>query len=118
MQQDSAPQLAGVELYFADLQAGIRFYRDLIGLEVAEQEPGHYAKFDTGGGFLCVERKGSETYPSTDKAVVFLRVADLAATIARIGREHIVQSGPGEGTRPTWAVLHDPEGYNVLLLQA
>jgi predicted enzyme related to lactoylglutathione lyase len=116
---DFKPRLAGVELYFDDLESGKRFYRDTLGLRISAEEAGHYAKFAAGDGFICVEQKGTESYPSRDKAVVFIEVSDLSAIIARIGREKVAQFGPEkESGRPSWAVLHDPEGYNVLLLQA
>lgn len=59
----------------------------------------------------ALERKGSESYPSRDKAVLFFEVADLGATINAIGRERFLH------TAADWAVLHDPEGHNVLLIQ-
>jgi len=68
-------------------------------------------KFDSGPGFVCLERKGAESYASYDKAVLFFQVDDLAASIAAIGRELFIQ------VEPAWAVLHDPEGHNVVLLQ-
>jgi predicted enzyme related to lactoylglutathione lyase len=110
-------RVVGVELYFEDLERAKRFYRDVLGLEM-DEEDARYAKFETGGVFLCLERKGSESYPSLDKAVVFLEVPDLAATVAAIGRDRLLQhEAPAEGRIP-WAVLHDPEGHNVILLQA
>jgi hypothetical protein len=48
---------------------------------------------------------------SEDKAVLFFEVPDLRLAIAAIGQDRLVQS---EGT---WAVLHDPEDHNILLLQ-
>lgn len=105
-------QLLGTELYFQDLDRARSFYADVLGLRVAEEDPAHHVKFDTSRGFLCLERKGAEDYPSLDKAVLFFEVPDLAAAIARIGREGFVRIEPG------WAVLHDPEGHNILLLQA
>ncbi len=107
----STPSFAGIELYFDDLGVAKRFYCGILGLAVAEEENGRFAKFDSGSGFICLERKGAESYPSYDKAVLFFQVDDLAATIAAIGRELFVQ------VEPAWAVLHDPEGHNVLLLQ-
>ena len=65
----------------------------------------------SGGRFICLERKGAESYPSKDKAVLFFEVPSLKSSMAAIGQEKIVHS------EPTWAVLHDPEGHNVLLLQ-
>jgi predicted enzyme related to lactoylglutathione lyase len=107
----SAPSFAGVELYFEDLETAKRFYTSVLGLEVAQEQDGHFAKFDSGPGFVCLEHKGAESYPSYDKAVLFFQVDDLAASIAAIGRELFIQ------VEPAWAVLHDPEGHNVVLLQ-
>jgi predicted enzyme related to lactoylglutathione lyase len=101
----------GVELYFDDLEKAKKFYEETLGLAVSDEQIGHHAQFDSGGRFVCLERKGAESYPSQDKAVLFFEVPSLKSAIAAIGREKIVHS------EPTWAVLHDPEGHNVLLLQ-
>ena len=111
MQQLQAKFL-GVELYFQDLKGAKKFYEETIGLELSEEQIGHHAKFDSGAGFVCLERKGAESYPSQDKAVLFFEVPDLNASITAIGKDKFVQR------ERTWAVLHDPEGHNVLLLEA
>jgi predicted enzyme related to lactoylglutathione lyase len=107
----SPPRFAGVELYFHDLDRARSFYREILGLDLADEEPGHYARFDSGAGFVCLERKGSEQYSSRDKAVLFFEVEDLAAARAAIGPDRFVHNADG------WAVLHDPEGHNVLLVE-
>ncbi len=104
-------RFAGVELYFEDLDRARDFYRTVLGLEIGDEERGRYIRFDTGAGFLCLERKGAESYPSRDKAVLFFEVSDLEAAIASIGPERFVHREPG------WAVLHDPEGHNILLVK-
>src|SRR5437868_15516228 len=104
-------QFVGVELYFDDLEGAKEFYAGTLGLEISDEQVGHHAKFDSGAGFVCLERKGAESYPSKDKAVLFFEVPDLKAAISAIGQDQLVQS------EPTWAVLHDPEGHNILLLQ-
>jgi len=104
-------QFAGVELYFEDLPRAMKFYAETLGLELSHKRLGHHAKFDSDDGFICLERKGVESYPSQDKAVIFFEVADLEAAINAIGPEKILQS------EANWAVLHDPEGHNILLLQ-
>jgi catechol 2,3-dioxygenase-like lactoylglutathione lyase family enzyme len=112
------PCLAGIELYFDDLERARDFYRDCLGLPVANEHLGHHAQFDCGSAFVCLERKGAENYPSADKAVLFLEVADLNRAIARIGPERILHHEPNPGRRrQAWAVLHDPEGHNILLLE-
>ena len=105
-------RLVGVELYFDDMGTAKRFYGVTLGLQVSDEDPGHYAKFDGGASFVCLERRGSESYPSRDKAVLFFEVPNLQAAIAAIGQDRFVQ------VESQWAVLHDPEGHNVLLLQA
>src|SRR5260370_20005442 len=108
---DTKPRFVGAELYFDDLQSAKRFYCDTLGLDLTEESPGHHAKFDFNDRFLCLEKKGVETYSSRDKAVVFFEVDDLQSTIHSIGPERIVHSEPDpSGNSAAWAVLHDPEG--------
>ena len=104
-------QFVGVELYFDDLEGAKEFYVGTLGLEISDEQVGHHAKFDSGAGFVCLERKGSEPYPSKDKAVLFFEVPDLGAAIATIGENRLVQS------ESRWAVIHDPEGHNICCLK-
>jgi predicted enzyme related to lactoylglutathione lyase len=107
-------RLVGVELHFDDLDRAKRFYEGL-GLAATDSQEGRFAQFGAAP-FLCVERKGSESYPSRDKAVVFFEVPDLAAAVERLGRgrfARVEEKGPRR-----WAVLHDPEGHNVMLIEA
>lgn len=109
---------AGVELYFEDLVGARRFYHEVLGLKIGDETAGHHVKFDGSKGFVCLERKGSENYPSRDKAVLFFEVDDLKQAIQTIGAERIVhQEVTRTASRPRWAVLHDPEGHNILLLE-
>lgn len=105
------PRFVGVELYFEDLSRATGFYTNVLGLKVAEEESGHFVKFAGDSGFVCLEHQGTESYPSRDKAVLFFEVDDLAAKVKDFGQERFVQ------VEREWAVMHDPEGHNVLLLQ-
>ncbi len=109
---DLSAQFVGVELYFEDLERAKKFYLDTLGLHLSDEQPGHHAKFAADAAFVCLETKGSESYPSRDKAVLFFEVSDLEAAVHAIGPHRFVRS------EPRWAVLHDPEGLNILLLQA
>lgn len=111
-------RLLGFELYFDDLSSAKQFYRDKLGLNLVEDRPSHHAKFEGGTSFLCLERKGVESYPSLDKAVVFVEVDDLANMTVGLGNR-VLESGPRAGEQqPSWAVVRDPEGHNVVLIQA
>jgi predicted enzyme related to lactoylglutathione lyase len=109
--KEMSARFAGVELYFNDLELAKEFYSGVLGLRLTDERAGHHAKFKSGAGFACLERKGSESYPSLDTAVLFFEVADLEAALAAIGRDRAVQS------EAKWAVFHDPEGHNILLFQ-
>lgn len=111
-------RLLGVELYFDRLEPAKEFYQNELGLELRDEARGEFAQFSCGEPFVCLERKGSERYPSADKAVLFLEVRDVDAVIERVGREKVVQEETDESGRPHWAVVHDPEGHNILLLRA
>lgn len=111
-------RLAGVELYFDNLPAAKQFYEEILGLRVMGETAGHHVQFDGGSTFLCLEAKGAEDYPSLDKGVIFLEVPNLRDAIEAIGENRIVKRQPVADRRPAWAVLHDPEGHNVLLLEA
>jgi catechol 2,3-dioxygenase-like lactoylglutathione lyase family enzyme len=112
-------RLAGIELYFENLDEARRFYSETLGLDVLDEEPGRYARLNTGPAFVCLERKGSEPYPSRDKAVIFLEVPNLQRAVNHIGRDKIVEmKAAGEGLQPPWAVLHDPEGHNIVIVEA
>jgi predicted enzyme related to lactoylglutathione lyase len=104
-------RFVGVELYFENLARARKFYVETLGLAASNEGVGHHVKFDGDAGFICLENKGSENYPSKDKAVLFFEVRDLKSASDAIGQDNIVKS------EATWAVLHDPEGHNVLLLQ-
>jgi catechol 2,3-dioxygenase-like lactoylglutathione lyase family enzyme len=109
-------RLAGVELYFDDLPRAKTFYRDVLGLDLVEDAAEHHAKFEVGGPFLCLEKRGVEAYPSADKVVVFFEVADVRQAVKDVGPSHVVRFDPDAVS--AWAVLHDPEGHNILLIQA
>jgi len=112
-------RLLGVELYFDDLAKAKRFYPETLSLQLMDEEIGHHAKFDCQSVFVCLERKGAESYPSRDKAVIFLEVTGLDSTVERLGGDRFVGFGSkDEMGRIPWAVMDDPEGHNVLLLEA
>lgn len=48
--------------------------------------------------------------------MLFFEVPNLRRTLERIGAGRVVGAELDEPSR--WAVLHDPEGHNILLLEA
>lgn len=112
---DRLTRFVGVELYFEDLERAKKFtstHWACTGLHISDQQPGHHAQFGAHAGFVCLETKGSKSYPSRDRAVLFFGVHDLRAAVTAIRPHRFVRS------EPHGAVLHDPEGHNILLLEA
>jgi catechol 2,3-dioxygenase-like lactoylglutathione lyase family enzyme len=105
----SKVRFVGFELYFDDLERARRFYTTKLGLRTIEQDRTHHVKLAGGDAFLCLERKGVE------KAVVFVEVPDLQATVAKFGSSEIV--GRGLKAEQPWVAIRDPEGHTVVLLQ-
>ena len=112
---DRGVRLAGVELYFDDLDRARSFYEEVLGLVLEEHVAGHHAKFETGSGFVCAEGRGLEDYASADKAVVFLEVDDLRETLSRVDPVSVVASGQGGGQ--AWTAVRDPEGHTIMLVE-
>jgi hypothetical protein len=43
----------------------------------------------------------------------------LLEAVDSVGRNQIIEmKSAGEANRRPWAALHDPEGYNIILLEA
>ena len=66
-------RFVGVELYFENLERAKQFYIETMGLEVSDEQVGHHAKFDSGAGFVCLERKGLSRTPRQIKRSSSLR---------------------------------------------
>jgi hypothetical protein len=64
--QNAEARFIGVELYFENLGEARRFYVETLGLSLSDEEVGHHAKFGGEAGFVCLEKKGVENYPSKD----------------------------------------------------
>jgi len=111
----STTRLAGVELYFDNLDAAKDFYAHTLGLRLDEDNPEHHAKLAIGDRFICLERKGVEDYPSADKAVLFLEVPDVRVAVERIGSASVLRSEL-TAVRP-WAAVRDPEDHTIVLIE-
>lgn len=111
----SMSRLAGVELYFDDLDAAKEFYANALGLSLDEDSPAHHAKLGIGDRFICLERKGVEDYPSADKAVLFLTVLDVRTTVDRIDAASVLRCELA--VAKPWAAVRDPEGHTIILTQ-
>ena len=66
-----------------DLEATRTFYRDLLGLEIAREDPGDRIVFRTGGGTQLVVTKSTTGTMDTQTQLAW-RVADIHAAVAEL----------------------------------
>lgn len=117
-----------VRLLASDIAASIKFWRDVMGLQMTygDEEMG-YAYFETGSagielltrvGFASVLGEAFVSTPQGYPAVLDFRVEDVDAAYADlVSRGATAVAGPQD--RPAWGVrsahLSDPDGYIVEL---
>lgn len=79
--------IATVEIPVAEMERAVRFYTAVFGHELERQTIDGYdmALFPAGGGegASAALAKGDAYRPSREGAIVYFRVADIRATVAR-----------------------------------
>lgn len=116
-----------VRLLTLDLGAALRFYRDVVGLEVSlGTEDGGYAELDAGGVVLALfprdeqaDAVGTSHLPAAttaqDPVALILEVEEFDELLERLRASGAWTAGPTE--HPEWglATLHfrDPDGTLV-----
>ena len=109
-------RLTHVRLLVGDYASCFRFYRDVLGLELAfGDEDGPYADFRAGSAALALfDRAGQaevvDVRAPGDGALVVFAVDDVDSAVERL-REHVVD---GPVNRADWglrvAYVRDPDG--------
>src|SRR5712692_2535598 len=72
---DTRPRFLGVELYFDDLQSATRFYRDTLGLDLAEDSPGITPSLISPMHFSALKRWAWSPIPCATKPLSSLKWA-------------------------------------------
>ena len=109
------PTLNQVTLPAADYAASVAFY-EMLGLTRIVDSAGRYARFETAGGTTLSVEAAAEI---DARAIVYLEVADLDATVADARAAGIAIGDPVDqpwGWREAW--LTDPAGNALRLYTA
>lgn len=118
-------RLANARMLVADYRACFRFYRDVLGFEVAwGDEDGQYAEFKAGNGVIALYKRelmaeavGAAGKPgeadTQDRAALIFEVEDVDATCEELAARGVeLVTEPRD--RPDWGVrtahFRDPEG--------
>jgi catechol 2,3-dioxygenase-like lactoylglutathione lyase family enzyme len=95
-----------------DMDASVRFYRDVLGLNLTAQYGEDWAEFDSGGTTVALHGTREGHAPPTDGATVVFEVDDLEGTMNAlrgrdVGFEGEVNEVPGYGR---FVSFRDPDG--------
>lgn len=109
-------------LYVADLAAMMRFYVDVLGLSVAE-ENARFVAFGGGGAPLALEAGGPTAAGPRGKdrnpTLVQLAVVDIDAAVVTLAARGVpIEGEVKRGPFGALAFFRDPEGNRLALLQA
>jgi catechol 2,3-dioxygenase-like lactoylglutathione lyase family enzyme len=107
-------QISVASLWTEDVPATVRFYREVIGLQLCPCQARHMdpPHFDVGGAYLAILKgktlfvQDAEVFPQ-----VALAVDDLDAVIARLKSHHVeLLKGVEEDPDSRWIFIRDPGG--------
>jgi predicted enzyme related to lactoylglutathione lyase len=123
MSDTALGRIGQIALTVHDMERGIAFWRDTVGLKFLFQAP-NVAFFDVAGVRLMlgspesadVKPAGTVLYFEVDDLdAAFARLRDRGAAVAKDGAPHFIAR---LGTQDLWmAFLHDPDG-NMFALMA
>ncbi len=121
-------RLANVRMLVADYRACFRFYRDVLGLEVAwGDEEGQYAEFKAGDGIIALYKRGlmaeavgaagkPADADTQDRAALIFEVEDVDAACEQLAAGGVALVTEPQD-RPDWGVrtahFRDPDGNLV-----
>ena len=120
MKISMSPKLAVVSLWAEDVAGAAHFYRDVLGLKLRTHDQ-HRPHFDLGGIYLVI-LKGRPLLPldpiPARFPIVAFAVEDLDAAVANLRAQHVdLPWGVEEDARSRWAMLRDPAGNLIELVQ-
>lgn len=110
-------------LYYVDLPAAMRFYENIIGLELAIDQGWSKIYRVTDDGYLGLvdETRGSHRAHPTKPVQICIRVADVDAWYAYIEAQGVAALRPprsSEQLKIRAFVFNDPEGYQIEIQSA
>jgi lactoylglutathione lyase len=111
-------RLGLVMLIVSDMPRSVAFYRDVLELGV-EYESDAWTQFDAGGVSVGLHNASEGVPLTTGGAEIALYVDDAKAAVAKVRKRgaEIVQEAQQEEFGGVLAVIEDPDGYRIQLLE-
>jgi lactoylglutathione lyase len=111
-------KLGLVMIVVREMERSVAFYRDVLGLKLLIHQE-NWSQLDAGNILIGLHPEGEEVKvsPTTGMSIA-LYVDDIdkavAAIRARFGK---IAIGPRQDPFGRWALVRDPDGYNVQLVE-
>ncbi len=111
-------KLGLVMVVVRDMERSVAFYRDVLGLKLLIQQP-NWSQFDAGNILIGLHPEGEEVKvsPTTGMSIgIYVNDMDLAVTEIR-RRYGKIAVGPRAEPFGRWALLFDPDGYSIQIME-
>jgi len=111
-----------VLIYVRNLDASLRFYRDLLGFKEVEQIPGDYARLRSAAGesTLALHATKSRATRRPGGVWLYFEAKELGRLYRRLRDRGVLFSQPPQRMPWGWiqAFLEDPDGHQLCLYWA
>ncbi len=111
-------KLGLVMIVVRDMERSVAFYRDVLGLRLLIHQS-NWSQLDAGNIILGLHPEGEEVHVSPTSGMslgIYVDSMDKAVTEIR-RRYGKIAIGPRSEPFGRWALVHDPDGYSVQIIE-
>lgn len=111
-------KLGLIMVVVSDMERSVAFYRDVVGLKLLFKQS-NWSQFDAGNIIVGLHPIGEEVKVGPTSGCTFgIYVNDIQKTTNEIRRRGgSIAVEPRREPFGLWALLKDPDGYNIQLIQ-
>jgi lactoylglutathione lyase len=111
-------KLGIVMIVVRDMERSVAFYRDVLGLKLLFHQD-NWSQFDAGNILIGLHPEGEEVKVSpTTGMSIGIYVDDVDKAVAEIRRRLArIAVGPRPEPFGRWALLFDPDGYSIQIIE-
>ncbi len=111
-------KLGLVMVVVSDMERSVRFYRDVVGLKLLFHAP-NWSQFDAGSMLIGLHPQGEQVKVSpTTGMSLGIYVDDVTRTVSELKSKNArIAIEPRDEPFGRWALLQDPDGYNIQLVE-
>ncbi len=111
-------KLGLVMIVVRDMERSVAFYRDVLGLKLLIHQD-NWSQFDAGNILIGLHPDGEEVKVSpTTGMSIGIYVDDIDKAVAEI-RRRLAKIAVGPRSEPfgRWALVFDPDGYSIQIIE-